>query len=159
MKHVRNRKYGCGNTNRIEFMYCRGVPCGTRLSTMKATVPASLLLETGAATAPMPYEPVTRSPGTSCLAHPKKYETKSEDAHFIISMNWPSFGPSPVTYFGVADGVGSWRQYEVDPSLFSSTLMNAAKDTVAKSAEVMAKVCSAKLCLCSSSLLSDVTVS
>lgn len=31
---------------------------------------------------------------------------------------------------GVADGVGGWREYGVDPSLFSSSLMAACKSLI-----------------------------
>lgn len=31
---------------------------------------------------------------------------------------------------GVADGVGGWREYGVDPSLFSSSLMEACRSLV-----------------------------
>ena len=32
------------------------------------------------------------------------------------------------TYFGVADGVGSWREYGVDPRLFSHKLMQECEN-------------------------------
>jgi protein phosphatase PTC7 len=31
---------------------------------------------------------------------------------------------------GVADGVGSWREHGIDPSLFSSSLMDACKSLI-----------------------------
>lgn len=56
----------------------------------------------------------------------------SEDAHFIATVKLPEHpteeSPNKVSsrefiYFGVADGVGSWREYDVDPRLFSHKLM------------------------------------
>lgn len=34
------------------------------------------------------------------------------------------------TYFGVADGVGSWREYDVDPRLFSHRLMEECENVL-----------------------------
>ena len=50
----------------------------------------------------------------------------SEDAYFISTQRWGKSG-AHITYFGVADGVGSWAQYGVDPSAFSRRLVEAAK--------------------------------
>ena len=33
-------------------------------------------------------------------------------------------------YSGVADGVGGWREYGIDPSLFSSSLMEACRSLI-----------------------------
>jgi protein phosphatase PTC7 len=50
----------------------------------------------------------------------------SEDAHFLTDVILPDEKDKTLrkfTYMGVADGVGSWREYGVDPRLFSSRLM------------------------------------
>ena len=50
----------------------------------------------------------------------------SEDAYFITKVRLPDETCSKkkdMMYMGVADGVGSWRQYGVDPREFSHTLM------------------------------------
>jgi protein phosphatase PTC7 len=51
----------------------------------------------------------------------------SEDAYFVYNADFPDEkDPSTerhATYFGVADGVGSWREYGVDPREFSHRLM------------------------------------
>lgn len=55
----------------------------------------------------------------------------SEDAHFSIRVNLEDETDQilrDVTYFGVADGVGSWRQYGVDPRLFSHKLMEECEN-------------------------------
>eukprot|EP00595_Chromulina_sp_UTEXLB2642_P003399 CAMPEP_0196766210 /NCGR_PEP_ID=MMETSP1095-20130614/20555_1 /TAXON_ID=96789 ORGANISM="Chromulina nebulosa, Strain UTEXLB2642" /NCGR_SAMPLE_ID=MMETSP1095 /ASSEMBLY_ACC=CAM_ASM_000446 /LENGTH=417 /DNA_ID=CAMNT_0042126961 /DNA_START=455 /DNA_END=1708 /DNA_ORIENTATION=+ len=52
-----------------------------------------------------------------------------EDAHFVMRVQRSSDLPSQV-YFGVADGVGSWRQYGVDPRKFSHSLINYAKQVI-----------------------------
>ena len=58
-------------------------------------------------------------------------KTLSEDAHFSIRVNLEDETDQvlrDVTYFGVADGVGSWRQYGVDPRLFSHKLMEECEN-------------------------------
>jgi len=50
----------------------------------------------------------------------------SEDAKFVISL-------SDLIYMGVADGVGSWREYGVDPRLFSHSLMAECRNILKKS--------------------------
>jgi len=55
----------------------------------------------------------------------------SEDASFSIRVNLEDETDQvlrDVTYFGVADGVGSWRQYGVDPRLFSHKLMEECEN-------------------------------
>jgi len=55
----------------------------------------------------------------------------SEDAHFSIRVNLEDETDQvlrDVTYFGVADGVGSWREYGVDPRLFSHKLMEECEN-------------------------------
>lgn len=50
----------------------------------------------------------------------------SEDAQFVASVSLPDGKeevPRQFTFMGVADGVGSWREYGVDPRLFSRRLM------------------------------------
>lgn len=46
---------------------------------------------------------------------------------------WKPDGPKQL-YIGVADGVGSWRQYGVDPRLFSHKLIENAKHVVEQDA-------------------------
>jgi protein phosphatase PTC7 len=50
----------------------------------------------------------------------------SEDAHFVSVVRLPDEKGEKMqeaTYLGVADGVGSWREYGVDPREFSHKLM------------------------------------
>jgi protein phosphatase PTC7 len=62
----------------------------------------------------------------------------SEDAMFVSSVSLPAPKATassdadattlqPYTYLGVADGVGSWREYHVDPRLFSHALMEECR--------------------------------
>ena len=44
---------------------------------------------------------------------------KESDIHFLFLVN-----------VGVADGVGGWREHGIDPSLFSSSLMDACKSLI-----------------------------
>jgi protein phosphatase PTC7 len=56
----------------------------------------------------------------------------SEDAFFIVRAQLPDEKEANdlrnVTYFGVADGVGSWREYGVDPRNFSHKLMQECEN-------------------------------
>lgn len=55
----------------------------------------------------------------------------SEDAHFVVSVKLSDEQDKslrPLTYLGVADGVGSWREYGVDPRNFSHKLMEECKN-------------------------------
>lgn len=55
----------------------------------------------------------------------------SEDAHFIANVKLPDETGQEcrdVIYAGVADGVGSWREYGVDPRDFSKSLMQECKN-------------------------------
>lgn len=57
--------------------------------------------------------------------------TLSEDAHFCTRVHLEDEKDQvlrDVTYFGVADGVGSWRQYGVDPRRFSRKLMEECEN-------------------------------
>jgi serine/threonine protein phosphatase PrpC len=54
----------------------------------------------------------------------------SEDAYFVSTVKLPDEKGSnsrDVTYLGVADGVGSWREYGVDPRLFSHKLIEVTR--------------------------------
>eukprot|EP00533_Pseudo-nitzschia_delicatissima_P008111 CAMPEP_0116088520 /NCGR_PEP_ID=MMETSP0327-20121206/5914_1 /TAXON_ID=44447 /ORGANISM="Pseudo-nitzschia delicatissima, Strain B596" /LENGTH=618 /DNA_ID=CAMNT_0003579607 /DNA_START=469 /DNA_END=2325 /DNA_ORIENTATION=- len=95
-------------------------------------------------------KPLATNVGTAELPHPYKTHdgvghnrrdhgpqdlatdlTLSEDAHFSIRVNLEDETDHvlrDVTYFGVADGVGSWRQYGVDPRLFSHKLMEECEN-------------------------------
>lgn len=48
----------------------------------------------------------------------------SEDAHFVKHYS------NQIMYAGVADGVGSWREYGVDPREFSHALMKECDDII-----------------------------
>ena len=59
----------------------------------------------------------------------------SEDAYFIYDAMLPDSKDSKIrkaTYFGVADGVGSWREYDVDPREFSHKLMEECENILAE---------------------------
>lgn len=62
----------------------------------------------------------------------------SEDAHFITTVTLPDEAgngqPRKFTYFGVADGVGSWREYGVDPRDFSHRLMQECENGLQEAA-------------------------
>lgn len=50
----------------------------------------------------------------------------SEDSYFVTTITLPDQKEKTkrqFTYLGVADGVGSWREYGIDPRLFSHRLM------------------------------------
>ncbi len=53
--------------------------------------------------------------------------TLSEDSHFALSLTWPSVHSDTLELVGLADGVGSWRKFNVDPREFSRRLMHWAQ--------------------------------
>lgn len=55
----------------------------------------------------------------------------SEDAHFVARVKLPDGNDQTLrslVYLGVADGVGSWREYDVDPREFSHRLMQECEN-------------------------------
>ena len=59
----------------------------------------------------------------------------SEDAHFVSVVKLPDEKGDKMqeaTYLGVADGVGSWREYGVDPRDFSHKLMAECTNILAE---------------------------
>eukprot|EP01026_Neomeris_dumetosa_P034939 TRINITY_DN2796_c0_g1_i5.p2 TRINITY_DN2796_c0_g1~~TRINITY_DN2796_c0_g1_i5.p2 ORF type:complete len:356 (-),score=66.21 TRINITY_DN2796_c0_g1_i5:1076-2143(-) len=56
--------------------------------------------------------------GAAVLPHPSKVDKGGEDAYFIANNQ---------RAIGVADGVGGWAEYGIDPGLYSKGLMQHAK--------------------------------
>ena len=90
---------------------------------------------------------------TGAAAHPRATPPGrlSEDAFFALSVPWPVSAaggdaaggtPSPlarhaVSFFGVADGVGSWHAVGVDPRLYARGLMTAAAEYILRAAALV----------------------
>jgi len=109
----------------------------------------------------MDQEPLYSNVGVAELPHPYKTpescgmnrrdfganevshdSSLSEDAHFAIevSLTDPTTNePLPLIYTGVADGVGSWREYNVDPREFSHRLMLECENILRESSCVRSK--------------------
>lgn len=68
---------------------------------------------------------VTASSGYSnhCETKTNQINVYGDDAFFITKHRLGDF-------LGVADGVGGWREHGIDPSLFSSSLMDACKSLI-----------------------------
>jgi protein phosphatase PTC7 len=64
----------------------------------------------------------------------------SEDALFVYDGMFPDEKDfnnlRSATYFGVADGVGSWREYDVDPRNFSHKLMQECENILGEVARI-----------------------
>ena len=59
----------------------------------------------------------------------------SEDSHFVTTVLLPdekNKPPRSFMYLGIADGVGSWREYGVDPREFSRRLMAECENVLAE---------------------------
>eukprot|EP00934_Nitzschia_sp_Nitz4_P007346 Nitzschia sp. Nitz4//scaffold13_size275219//264513//266508//NITZ4_000930-RA/size275219-augustus-gene-0.245-mRNA-1//1//CDS//3329536182//7336//frame0 len=88
----------------------------------------------GIAELPHPFKTADGVGGDRREHGPREFSTDadlSEDAFFTRTMVVPTEQGGVVgdlLYFGVADGVGSWREYKVDPREFSHTLMGACDD-------------------------------
>jgi len=97
---------------------------------------APLFTNVGVAELPHPFK--TKE---SCAMNRRDYgpgelgadDDLSEDAHFVANVNLPNENGKvsrDVIYAGVADGVGSWREYGVDPREFSHTLMQECENVI-----------------------------
>lgn len=64
----------------------------------------------------------------SVLVVPQSCASSSLPPSRSLSLSPPLLSPSPSV--GVADGVGGWRDYGVDPSQFSETLMRTCERLV-----------------------------
>lgn len=54
----------------------------------------------------------------------------SEDASFVTTLPWLHENGDEVTYIGIADGVGSWREHGVDPRAYSHRLMELSEEFI-----------------------------
>ena len=64
--------------------------------------------------------------------------TLSEDAYFVKTVSLPDEKLNEIrdmTYVGVADGVGSWRSFNVDPRDFSHALMKECENVLEEASE------------------------
>jgi protein phosphatase PTC7 len=95
-----------------------------------------LYMNVGVAELPHPFKT-----GASCGINRRDYGPDdvtmdvdlSEDAHFVTRVQLPDeTGQRMVDamYLGIADGVGSWREYGVDPKKFSHQLMQECENIV-----------------------------
>ena len=83
-----------------------------------------LFVNIGAAALPHPFKG-QEDRGRSIIEYTNDLE-HSEDSSFHTVIQLPDEKDKNLRdfhYFGVADGVGSWREYGVDPKLFSRNLM------------------------------------
>jgi len=92
---------------------------GSRLAARRKPLYASV----GSAQLPHPFKTKEANAGSRRDFGPGDICTDnnlSEDAHFIFKIK---HGGQDLVYTGVADGVGSWKEYGVDPRRFSNSLM------------------------------------
>jgi len=100
---------------------------------------APLYLNVGMAEFPHPYKSVDGIGSSRRNFGPQDLATDpalSEDAHFLSEvelLDETGTNLQKLLYMGVADGVGSWREYGVDPREFSHKLMEEC-DNVLKEA-------------------------
>mmetsp|Transcript_25086 Transcript_25086/g.47144 ORF Transcript_25086/g.47144 Transcript_25086/m.47144 type:complete len:579 (-) Transcript_25086:73-1809(-) len=89
-----------------------------------------LYVNVGTDAMPHPFKTESGVAGNKRLHGPGDYATDcdlSEDAMFTFRPE-NTTSNKELTYAGVGDGVGSWREYGVDPRLFSRALMGACED-------------------------------
>ena len=123
----------------------KGLPEGTRIHQGSIGAAAQqaaanrinlrLSLEAAAFAMPHPYKkPDSCASGRRDYGASELCEDLSlcEDAHFVINVGSSKVSEKTKqqTYMCVADGVGSWRQWGVDPRDFSHRLVNNAKMVV-----------------------------
>ena len=85
-------------------------------------------------------ERLTLETGAFALPAPGKEE--SEDSYFVTHLRWPHDHSEYVSFFGVADGVGSWRAYDVDPTTYPTRLLACAAQVVHSRASKSSQVSS-----------------
>jgi protein phosphatase PTC7 len=130
-----------GKKGFIDNINRKGLPDGTKLkkhdkeantSTQVFNQAVRLNLEVGSYALPHPYK---KHDGVAANrrgygAHELSEDMSlCEDAHFTVRLKGDRVDTSQV-YMCVADGVGSWRQYGVDPRSFSHKLVQNCKDTI-----------------------------
>ncbi|KAL7578064.1 hypothetical protein ACA910_014999 [Epithemia clementina (nom. ined.)] len=93
-----------------------------------------LFVNVGTAALPHPYktpDSYTVSGRDRQLLEPTTDLSLSDDSYFVTSVTLPDAEDKNLrkfTYVGVADGVGSWREYGVDPRQFSHRLMEECQN-------------------------------
>lgn len=129
-----------GKKGFIDNINRKGLPDGTKLkkhdeintSTHLYSQASRLNIEVGSFALPHPYKKHDgvaanrRGYGAHALSEDMSL---CEDAHFTIRLKGDRVDTSQV-YMCLADGVGSWRQYGVDPRAFSHKLIQNCKDTI-----------------------------
>ena len=99
-----------------------------------------LYTNVGVALMPHPYKSLDRIGMNKRDYGPNDYcsdTSLSEDAYFVTKVRLPdetSTKKKDMIYLGVADGVGSWRQYGVDPREFSHLLMKECRNILQEAA-------------------------
>mmetsp|Transcript_25580 Transcript_25580/g.55943 ORF Transcript_25580/g.55943 Transcript_25580/m.55943 type:complete len:717 (-) Transcript_25580:408-2558(-) len=129
-----------------------GLSVNTSMAEPPAYLKAQLALEqnplfinVGVAEMPHPFK-TPESCGMNARDHgPNDHSTDtdlSEDAYFVCEVNLPDDAAEGevgtykhLTYMGVADGVGSWREYGVDPREFSHRLMDECEHILKEASE------------------------
>ena len=109
-----------------------GLPAGLRVAShvVKEGVKKSIKFKVGHAELPHPFK---RRDGVAANLRdhgPRDYATDpdlSEDASFVLNLPWLHESGDEVTYVGIADGVGSWREHGVDPRQYSHRLMELSE--------------------------------
>lgn len=101
-----------------------------------------LFINVGIAELPHPYKTEDGVGMNHRDFGPHEFSTNadlSEDAYFSKTVSLPDEKYNEireVTYCGVADGVGSWREYDVDPRDFSHALMKECENVLLEASEI-----------------------
>ena len=135
-----------GKKNYLDISERVGLSVNTSMAEPPSFMHAHLALEqsplfvnVGVAELPHPFkseEGVSRNQRDHGPQDPSTDASLSEDAHFSTSVRLPDEKTGEIrdfTYFGVADGVGSWREYDVDPREFSHRLMEECENVLLES--------------------------
>ena len=112
---------------------------------------APLYLNVGVAEYPHPYKSTDGVGGNRRNYGPHDLATDpdlSEDAHFVseVELIGESDSMQKLLYMGIADGVGSWREYNVDPREFSHKFMSECENVLSEASAQCSKVGGEKSC-------------
>ena len=112
------------------------------MSTHLALEQTPLYVNVGVAELPHPYKTHDGVGMNHRDFGPQEFSTDadlSEDAYFVKSVHLPDEKNvdemREMTYCGVADGVGSWREYGIDPRDFSHALMKECENVLNDASE------------------------
>lgn len=107
----------------------KGLPLGTKLVDFDLMRPADVMqMDVAVSAIPHPFKCADGSIGANLRDFGGRELASdmsvSEDAYFAGSVPWPTKAGARQDILAVADGVGAWREFGVDPRQYAKTLID-----------------------------------